>query len=413
MMNKKKQDTIERFLNHTLEIIYMLTGEEYVIVKKKSPQREVPIKCGDVSVYFSMEEWDYIEEHKDLYVDVMMDNHQSLGYPAIPSPQSPGIAGSCNADPELNSLNLSKEEVRSEKDVPEIQILSDIISDTKSGKEDENRSHLFQYRPMIRNTLEESHQSEYLSDAEVYTVPDLSSRMIEDHTSVAHNFQRQDCDEDVSREFPSLEASNLTSTSLSFQSEQNLNCVNQIILNGNHDALCCHRHVKVNCLDYDYSSKSTYETTQPSQIDENLHRNADCGKYTYKCSFVVHQRQHTDSKIHQCAVCGKYFAHKSSLVKHHKIHTGEKDHICSECGKPFALKYNLVQHLRSHTGEKPYKCATCGKYFAYKSAYNQHQKTHNKEKSHVCLDCGRCFSRKSNLVSHQSVHVQETTYIES
>ncbi|MEE6510505.1 hypothetical protein FKM82_030331 [Ascaphus truei] len=149
MMNKmimdKKQMT-ERILNHTLEIIYLLTGEDYIVVKKhgehvtdsSSPrvpegfcraQRpimehstnslinernndeklmskkilehtnkiihlltgEVPIKCDDVSVYFSMEEWEYLEGHKELYKDMMMENQETLSAFGIPANISPGI----------------------------------------------------------------------------------------------------------------------------------------------------------------------------------------------------------------------------------------------------------------------------------------------------------------------------------
>ncbi|CAH2314647.1 zinc finger 300-like isoform X1 [Pelobates cultripes] len=82
-LTKDKRKISERILNHALGIIFLLTGEEYVVVKKGAPHSsihllngEVPIKCGDISVYFSMEEWDYIEGHKDIYKDVIIEGRQ-------------------------------------------------------------------------------------------------------------------------------------------------------------------------------------------------------------------------------------------------------------------------------------------------------------------------------------------------
>ncbi|XP_063814482.1 oocyte zinc finger protein XlCOF7.1-like [Pseudophryne corroboree] len=137
-----KDHTTERILNITLEIIYLLTREVYTVVKKSgdgvtpcscpnvsnglsrtlnpimefSPHSqiherdndqkvlkltnkiiqlltgEVPIRCEDVTVYLSMEEWEYLEGHKDLYKDVMMENHQPASSKDMPSSIKTSVA---------------------------------------------------------------------------------------------------------------------------------------------------------------------------------------------------------------------------------------------------------------------------------------------------------------------------------
>ncbi|XP_075118234.1 gastrula zinc finger protein XlCGF53.1-like [Leptodactylus fuscus] len=129
-MERDRNKLAESILNLTLEIIYQLTGEDYTVVKKTSSRRcqapmsegwrgtwnqileppphpliqeeingqkileltnkmlelltgEVPIRCQDVAVYFSMEEWENLEGHKDLYKEVMMEDHQPLTSAAL------------------------------------------------------------------------------------------------------------------------------------------------------------------------------------------------------------------------------------------------------------------------------------------------------------------------------------------
>ncbi|XP_077107179.1 uncharacterized protein LOC143764935 [Ranitomeya variabilis] len=121
-MGMDKSATTEQILYHIMEILYLLTGEDYIVVKKPgrqtthnrllvvegisrtmpnvlpTPSRsvtshketeqkildltnkitklltgEVPIRSDDVTVHFSLEEWEYIEGHKDLYKDVSIE----------------------------------------------------------------------------------------------------------------------------------------------------------------------------------------------------------------------------------------------------------------------------------------------------------------------------------------------------
>ncbi|XP_073467273.1 uncharacterized protein [Aquarana catesbeiana] len=136
-MEEDQSHMTERILNLTLEIIYLLTGERFPLLKSGDhmtitvppcdslkPERhnmqkilevtkkmmelltgEVPIRCQDVTVYFSMEEWEYLEGHKDLYKDVMMDNQ-----PPLTSPDGSSIGNSSERCPHpLNSQNSTQE----------------------------------------------------------------------------------------------------------------------------------------------------------------------------------------------------------------------------------------------------------------------------------------------------------------
>ncbi|XP_073398419.1 uncharacterized protein [Dendrobates tinctorius] len=131
-MDMDRDKMAERILHLTLEILFRLTGEDYTVVKRISSEHcqdpvsegwggplspitgppphpmihedineqkilkllykmielltgEVPIRSQDVTVYFSVEEWEYLEDHKDLYKNVMMEVLQPLTSPVLSS----------------------------------------------------------------------------------------------------------------------------------------------------------------------------------------------------------------------------------------------------------------------------------------------------------------------------------------
>ncbi|XP_069828836.1 gastrula zinc finger protein XlCGF66.1-like [Dendropsophus ebraccatus] len=119
-MEKDRDKMAERILHVALEIISLLSGEDDMVVKKRRDEEEgwsrdqgpiilllphhslihkgnshqeilelinkmaelltgeVPLRCQDVTVYFSMEEWEYVEGHKDVYKEAMMEDQPPL-----------------------------------------------------------------------------------------------------------------------------------------------------------------------------------------------------------------------------------------------------------------------------------------------------------------------------------------------
>ncbi|KAM4012490.1 uncharacterized protein ACNLHF_004844 isoform 1-T2 [Anomaloglossus baeobatrachus] len=456
-MDMDRDKMAERILHLTLEILFRLTGEDYTVVKKTSSERcqapvsegwgrplspitgppshppihedindqkileltykmielltgEVPIRCQDVTIYFSMEEWEYLEGHKDLYKDVMME---------VPQPLTSPVLSSKRITPERCPRPLLPQDCNQEDpDVPQ-----DVFPPTLSS------------RDCIGSSDGSLISSEFITDNDNIThntyeehdvVPNLPPVLL--RKALSSDLFKQDQNSNHQKTLTGekpysyseygkcfMQKSKLVGHKRSHSREKSFSC-----------SVCgkCFiqksdfvRHQKIHtgekpfsCSECEkcFSQKSNLVTHQKIHTRVKPFSCSECGKcFIQKKELVGHQRSHTGEKPFSCSECGKCFIRKSELVRHQKIHTGEKPFSCSECGKCFIQKLELVWHQRSHTGEKPFSCSECGKCFIRKSELVEHQKFHTGDKPFSCSECGKCFIQKSDLVRHHKIHTGE------
>ncbi|XP_073420215.1 uncharacterized protein [Dendrobates tinctorius] len=485
----------ERMLHLTLEILFRLTGEDYTVVKKTSSDRcqdpvsegrgrplraitgppphplihedindqkileliykmnelltgEVPIRCQDVAVYFSMEEWEYLEGHRDLYKDVIMEVPQPLTSPDDCTRRSEGqLTSSIFKSDDLEILQDTTEVIAITPDIPSSIQSKDLSSDPMKQVPSsdslpitkENQSHKRgikkQTAPKAKKSFSCSEcgkcftwKSHFITHQRTHTgeKPFYCSecRKCFNQKSVLDRHQRTHTGE-MPFSFSCSECGKC------FEHKSNF-VIHQRTHTGEKPFSCskcgkrfntksdCVKHQRIHtgekpfsCLECGkcFARKSQFVTHQRTHTGEKPFSCSECGKcFRNKSDCAMHQRTHTGEKPFSCSECGKCFAHKSHFVTHQRIHTGEKPFSCSECGKYFAQKAHFVAHQRIHTGEKPFSCSECGKCFNSKSDCVKHQRIHTGEKPFSCSECGKCFNNKSSCVRHQRIHTAEKPY---
>ncbi|XP_077110109.1 uncharacterized protein LOC143766361 isoform X2 [Ranitomeya variabilis] len=443
-MDMDRDKMAERILHLTLEIIFRLTGEDYTVLKKTSSERcqdpvsegwgrplspimgppphplihedindqkileltykmielltgEVPIRCQDVAVYFTMEEWEYLEGHKDVYKDVKMEVVKPLTSPDLSRKRT---------TPERCSCPLLPQDCKQEDpNVPQFH-------------QGENLTYINTTETYVwgdEGCKEETPTYDYLDDCIRRTEGQLTSSFLK-----SDDFEIPQDTIEVNAITPDI-PSCLHSKDLSYAP------LKQVLSSDSLPTTKENQSHKISIkkqtapkakkpfprLEYGNSLrlKKYFLKHQKIHIAENRFSCSKCGKcFNQKSKLVRHQRNHTMEKPFSCSECGKFFNRKAHLESHQRTHTGEKPFLCSECGKCFKQKSDLVKHQRTHSGEKPYSCSECGKFFNRKAHLESHQRTHTGEKPFSCSECGKCFIQKGNLVKHQRTHTGEKPF---
>ncbi|XP_073450309.1 uncharacterized protein [Aquarana catesbeiana] len=502
-----KSHTTNRILDLTLEIIQLLTGEACSIVKKTSdeqdtvktsshlseewrwarriitvssldilrPERiekilevtqkmielltgEVPIRCQDVTVYFSMEEWEYLEGHKDLYKDIMMENHQIMNsvklekenlclsdimlnftleivylltgesYEVVKLVSGEQITSSCpNGSshfvtsemynrPQWRPSSLLHESspitvppphcLITKRDVEKILEVANKMMELLTGEVPIRCQDVTVYFSMEEWEYLEGHKDRY---KDIMTEDRLMSTLLDGYkvqnTSGQHNLSPDRSSEDFKQYSPNIR-SRLHPRSINSSDPDKTSDHSHSVLSEDHPSFPIG---SVDPSDSEESSSGTSQTVK--HRGKKIFGCSECYKcYTSKVHLIRHQAMHTGLFPHTCSECGKSFGEKAVLIQHLRVHTDERPFSCPECGQGYKQRAHLKSHLIVHSSKKLFSCSECGKCFKRKDSLTVHQRNHTGKRQHTCTECGKSFTRRGILLKHQRTHTDDRPF---
>ncbi|XP_072279507.1 uncharacterized protein [Pyxicephalus adspersus] len=463
-IDKIRKKLSERILQLTLEIIYLLTGEECTVVKKTprnyvipsssvhvsgvwnrsqgptaepsptslTPEAryskilevtkkisqlltgEVPIWCQDVTVSFSMEEDKNVEEHKDINKDVMMENQ-----PPFTSPDGSRNNSESCPRPLLSTMEHQKVSSRQGENMVIIKVeVKEEPGDSKVTcgepcREEEISTGVSTVTP--RDIKKEEEKLVRVKEEEI------PAEISTDHVGACRDIKVEENEEEIKVEENEEE----------IKAEENEEEINvkikeedvqmEINTDGTYNTMeMCHVGLTHDETDDSITDVSSDENPVASNRNPVLPDPPTHGGSFSDHSYPIPLR--TDSRqvnLDQCpekgkdpltcSLCGKSFSDATVLRRHEKTHKREMLYTCLECGKMFLHNSRFIAHRRIHTGERPYSCSKCGKSFVNKPDLVRHLRTHTGEKPFPCTICGKRFTQKVHLVTHQKKHVLQKT----
>uniref|UniRef100_A0A8C5WD56 C2H2-type domain-containing protein n=1 Tax=Leptobrachium leishanense TaxID=445787 RepID=A0A8C5WD56_9ANUR len=493
----------QRILDLTLEMIFMLTGEDHMVVKipemvagssrhqiteghgrshsfntEPPPHSgileqkhekilelsnkiirlltgEVPIRCEDVTVYLSMEEWEYVERHKELYEDIMMEDHQPVitldksvsgeFHPPVSLWDIGSEIISNNVEKDLNKTRKRRAEsatytereslASEERHVPEKEIYpitepseysSTILKEELTSCDEGKLTDTDMYEPpehtLYTSTYKgsESHGEGDISHPDIFP---LSEHTQTEYLRVVIKEEPASCDE-----------GNLTDTDMCeppehTQTEWSADNNGEYLKSNPNPVEINHSKYLIGFRKPDHRMYYTDLLTHNSVYKGHSAPSSEMGKVSYNESDrVIHETNSRQGAFYSTSSpestlvneinCREPFfstlyranSFHESANKHEYFHTEAKLFSCPECEKCFSDHNVLKKHQRLHKGMTQFKCTECEQYFTCGSHLKAHKVTHTGEKPFKCHECGKCFSSGSHFIAHRRIHTGEKPF---
>ncbi|XP_040293602.1 oocyte zinc finger protein XlCOF8.4-like isoform X4 [Bufo bufo] len=388
-MGKDRKEMAKKILQLTLEIIYLLTGENYTVVKKTFVQSErwswtqSPITDPPPDSLINERNSDEkILEVTNKIIELLTGESEDV------------------TNLRVEAVQGAETYVRTDQHCKEEQIPVDICPDEPRDKPPPERYPLYSQDCKGEYIVSQDHEDEELINIKVEALT------CEEEPYVRNDLQCKEEEIPVDISPDSFTKDLKRHRLLSPKDEVGFNIgLDKSGIPPINPNISLVLQTRVPSSDHSHPKKDPFDQTVVLNRGK-VFPCSECGKlFKHNSSLSIHKRTHSDERPYSCSECGKSFTQKSVLVEHERIHTGEKPFSCLECGRSFAQKSALVKHERTHTGERPYPCLECGKCFTQKSSLVKHQRRHTGYKPFSCSECGKCFIHKSDILRHERTHL--------
>ncbi|XP_063814192.1 oocyte zinc finger protein XlCOF7.1-like isoform X2 [Pseudophryne corroboree] len=470
--DKDKSKITQRIYNLTLEIIYLLTGEECVVKsgesvtpsthprvsdglsinqgsitvlppthEKINDQKileltfkiiqlltgEVPIRCEDDTVSFAMDKLDNLEGHKDQKKNLMMENHLHLRTPDI----LVNKLGEYTATPIKEESVLHEEGSLTDTDMYTAtgHIQSSPTDIKEESYEEENLTDDGVYTPtdltLYTSTRikEESVAFEEgdLTDTDMYTSTDhkpYTSTRIKEETVSSEEENLTDTDDYSPADHSSLhikevsvsdEEDNLTDTDMYTPTGHTRYASNYV---GEETDSCDDEHVTDTYIPTNYTPHTSTHTEHTPAMFENNHMQKDFLGFDEGTSIdtdVCALIKHAHTKFTFAPI------EEGSASEEDEIPVDTQTYASKDHKKPKSTPA-VDECVSGEEGssssvkkETSYKCSECPETFIRRSDFANHRRDHRRERL-TCPECGKVFSNKPSLLNHLTGHTGEKPY---
>ncbi|CAH2321164.1 oocyte zinc finger -like [Pelobates cultripes] len=451
-MNTDRKLMTEKILSLTLDILYLLTGKDYIIVKKpgndvtncngpfvsggsyrtqsasmvppshlliherNNDQKileltnqiihlltgEVPIRCEDVTVHLSMKEWEYLEDHQDFHQAMTMKNRQ----PTLSLDESISRRTFPVSPDALN------EDKHSTKNYPGCLTITDRCTTKKctpSVYTDHNKEDSASCQEEIlpnAYTARECKQTEYSSTHIKEELTSRKDRKLTDNFQASKYSSANSKEEsvlivennltDIDRHVPKLTeyTSDLFNESALCE-EKNLLYTPTERMNTEHLSVCI-KEESTPLKDRPFTDPDIHLLMKPTQTDyPSTHIKEESDSWE---EVIVTDNDLYEPTDHADTEDAMY--NKEGVENNDNTSTPVMSFRVmkfSECGEI------VNNQFHTHTVEGMYNCSECQKCFPNNFDLFKHQTAH-KEKMLACPECGKNFSCKARLIRHYRSH---------